>query len=145
MSEKTYVITIEGQAIPVPPEIGADDTKVRAALAPYFPDAANALISRSEKDNQVTVNVTKKAGSKGAAGELIQALSDAPAGQNPAVALYMRFGAGEDLGPVELLQFAKQIDWAIEAGLEQGKQQERSLGSLRAANPAPATFVPPGF
>lgn len=62
---KTYQITIEGQTIPVPPEIGSSDAAVKAALAPYFPDAANAMITRSEKGDVVTVNVVKKAGSKG--------------------------------------------------------------------------------
>jgi len=142
---KTYTITIEGQSIPVPEEIGSDDAKVRAALAPYFPDAANALITRSEKEDKVTVNVVKKAGSKG--GEenpILTSLRSADPGQNPAVELYLKIGS-EELDPIHLLEIGADIDRAMEDGKVQGAQLETAVKSLRNAAPTPAPVVMIGF
>lgn len=144
MAEKTYVISIEGQSIPVPAEIGSDDAKVRAALAPYFPDAANALITRKEDGDRVTVNVVKKAGSKGAAGDVLLALVNAPTGRNPAVELYARVKSAE-LGPLELLEIGREIDRAMEQGAEHGKKVDGIIESLRRSRAMPAPVVPVGF
>lgn len=142
---KTYQITIEGQTIPVPAEIGANDTAVKAALAPYFPDAANAMISRTEKDNLITVNVVKKAGSKGAAQAApLAALRDAEPGQNPTIALYLELDGGQP-DPLKLLELAPRIDQAIAVGEAHGKQLESALRSLRVAKTMPAPVVPLGF
>jgi hypothetical protein len=61
-----YIASIEGQPIPLPENVALDDGKIKAALAPYFPAAANSKIMRSEPvDDVVTVTVIKQAGTKG--------------------------------------------------------------------------------
>ena len=153
----TYVVMIEGQSIPVPEEVGVDDSLVRAALAPFFPDVANALITRKTTGETVTVNVVKKAGSKGGnphpqpffqrkKGEaFVEALREAPSGQNPAVALYMEVMSFGKLDPVELLRMEGRIQKALESGLAQGEQVQAALALLRKAQAQPAAIVPVGF
>lgn len=61
-----YVISIEGQSIDLPEEIAGDDAKLKAALSPFFPGAANSKIMRNpEKDGVINITVIKQAGTKG--------------------------------------------------------------------------------
>lgn len=60
-----YNVSIEGQTIQLPEAIATDDAKVRQALAPYFPGAAESLITRKTEGETTTISVVKKAGSKG--------------------------------------------------------------------------------
>jgi hypothetical protein len=63
----TYVAVIEGsQPIPIPPEIANDDAAVATVLTPYYPEAAEAELSRDEKDGVVTITVTPRGKTKGA-------------------------------------------------------------------------------
>ncbi len=107
----SYTVKIEGQSIPLPEEIAATDDGVKRALATYYPDIANALITRSaEKDGQVEITVIKRAGTKG----VLPALIDAPAGRNPAIEMYEKIKhRGEDIAPLELLEMDMAIDEAM--------------------------------
>jgi hypothetical protein len=141
----SYVVTIEGQKIPLPDEIGSDDVKVRQALAPYFPDAANALITRTEKAGEVVINVIKKAGTKGLLAGL-QALQDGPGGKNPAVALYEAIkNRQEPLSPAELLELDGRIEQAVAEGNRQRKAEMHAARRLIEARPQPAPEVVQGF
>ncbi len=62
---KEYVAKIGESSVPLPPEIAADDNKVRAALTPYFPEASSAQVKRSVKDGVQTIELVKMAGPKG--------------------------------------------------------------------------------
>ncbi len=63
----TYFAVIEGSApIPIPPEIANDDAAVATVLTPYYPEAAEAELSRDEKDGVVTITVTPRGKTKGA-------------------------------------------------------------------------------
>jgi len=138
----SYIVVIEGQNIPVPEEIATSDEKVRQALTPFFPDAANAMITRVEKDGQVTINVIKKAGSKGA----IDYLASCPGGRNPAVALYQELQSMNlDLDPETMLSLDARLDQAIEAGAVQAGRVEGALTRLQAARPRPAPALVEGF
>lgn len=147
---KTYLIKIEGQEIPVGPEIGASDDTVRAALAGFFPEAANAMITRTEKDGVVSINVVKRAGTKGASGEVFDPLARllaCPGGMNPAVELY-RSIAGiplADLDPEELLKLNSRIECAIETGQAQLDRIAASRSRLQNARPVPSPVLPQGF
>ena len=95
-----YNVVIEGQKIPMPEEIGKDDGKIKAALAPYFPGAANSKIMRGDPvEDTVEITVIKVAGNKGGSGtgagnkggsglrlervhELLQNLETVPAGED---------------------------------------------------------------
>jgi len=139
----SYVVSIEGQKIPLPEEIGKDDNLVRQALAPYFPDAAHALISRSEKNGETTISVVKKAGSKGT--DPVAVLVAAPAGMNPVIELYDEINRSDGMSVEQLLEMDGRIDAAIEEGEQQNQAVEHALKRLQAAQPAPAPLVVMGF
>lgn len=141
----TYIVKIEEQIIPVPPEIGQDDDKVRQALAPFYPGAAEAMITRTEKDDEITVNVVKRAGSKGS--HPLAHLKECPGGQNPAIDLYQatQKHSHEAIDPAELLILDALIEAAIEAGQAQAGAVERAKKRLLASQPQPAPLVPLGF
>jgi hypothetical protein len=62
-----YNIKIEGQTIPVPPEIGSSDEQIRATLSLYFEGIKNSKIERTVQANgDILVDVCKLAGTKGA-------------------------------------------------------------------------------
>jgi hypothetical protein len=143
MSE--YLVSIEGQSIPIPEEIGADDESVRRSLAPFYPEVANAMITRVEKDGVTTITVVKRAGSKGAQG--IDSLKACAGGKNPAIALYEEIrGTGmELLDPEQLLVLDERLEQAIEAGEAQARAVERARERLAETAPRPAPAVVLGF
>ena len=63
---KVYVAIIEGKEIPVPAEIAEDDAAVTKALAPYYPQAREAEITRTTNGDRVVITVTPIAKPKGA-------------------------------------------------------------------------------
>jgi prevent-host-death family protein len=66
VTDKKYILKIEGQELTVPPEVGGlEDADLKRALTPMFPGAANSKIERTEKDDTVTITGIKLAGSKG--------------------------------------------------------------------------------
>lgn len=66
MTDKKYIVKVEGQEIAVPEEIGTlEDADLKRALTPMFPGASNSKIERDEKDGTVTITVIKLAGAKG--------------------------------------------------------------------------------
>lgn len=142
----SYTVTIEGQKIPLPDEIGSSDDKVRQALAPYFPDAANALITRSEKEGEVTINVVKKAGTKGLLEGLDMLTDCAPNRKNPAVALHDELkSASQELSAEQLLVLDKRIEDAIKDGERQRDALVHAIRRLIEARPQPAPAVVRGF
>lgn len=139
-----YNIVCEGQTISVPEEIGKFDDKVKQALAPFYPEVANALITRAEKDGVVTVSVVKKAGSKGTGA---QSLIDCQGGKNPAIALYEEIQdlRGQHVGPYELITLDARLADAIEEGQEQANQVAYAAKRLTAARATPASVLVVGF
>lgn len=58
-----YSIKVEGQTIPVPPEIGSSDEQIKATLSQYF---EGIKIRRTVQANgDVLVDICKQAGPKG--------------------------------------------------------------------------------
>lgn len=161
----TYNILIEGQTIPVPEDIGASDANVKAALAPFYPDAANAMITRVEKDGIVTINVVKRAGTKGLFPAPIQMecrgapacappacapsplayLMSCPGRRNPAIELYQQLKDSQALSPEELLTLDARLNKVIEEGQSHASRCESALKRLQRALPQPAPVVPLGF
>jgi hypothetical protein len=60
------IIKIDGQNIPMEDEVAKDDSRVKMALAQFYPDAANARITRTTENGQMVVSIVKQAGTKGA-------------------------------------------------------------------------------
>lgn len=144
-----YTVLVEGQSIPVPEEIGGSDEAVKRALAPFYPEVANAMITRVEKDGTVTVNVVKRAGSKGSGPEGAAYLVTCTGGKNPAVALFEEIQAleadGAVLDPYAMLRMDARIESAISAGKEQADKVDYALKRLRKTAARRSPFVIRGF
>ena len=59
------ILAGDGLTIETPDEIARNDELLKRALAPHYPDLANASISREEKDGVLKVTLSKRAGPKG--------------------------------------------------------------------------------
>ena len=141
-----YIISIEGQTIPVPEEIGKDDSAVKKALAPFYPQVANAMITRTTKDDTTTVNVVKQAGTKGGY-SVFDVLSSCPGGQNTAIKLYRELSNLPDsaLDPQALLELDARLEQAIQDGEEESNMVDKALKRLCKARAVPANLVVEGF
>lgn len=168
MSDKTYKVTIEGQSLDLPAEIAGDDEKLRAALQPFFPGAANAKFMRSEADGVETVNVVKQAGTKGritldvenkpvvgldvaSGGDktviVLARLVQAPESRNPVIDLYyeLRDVDPRILSTEQVLEITGKINQVIEDGQQQEEMMSRAEERLKDARAVPSTETPAGF
>lgn len=144
-----YIVSIEGQSIPMPEEVAADDNKLKAALSPYFPGAANAKIMRSEaKDDSVTVTVIKQAGTKGAEC-ILDRLIRLPESRNPVAELYERLADIDahlvGYSPEEMLALDGEISEAQTKGGEQHDAMGKTFRLLMKADSQPSQELPEGF
>jgi hypothetical protein len=147
------IIKLEGQEIPIDDAIALDDTMLRNALTPFYPDAAHAEIARETKDGQTIVRMVKRAGTKGTNREtgtasVLNQLIQAETGLNPALELCWQLKSLEIKGKLDLeaLVFLQDnIRTAIAQGETEVKQVETTLRLLLAAPPIPAKIVLPGF
>lgn len=141
-----YNVIIEGTNIPVPEEIGASDEAIKRALTPFYPEVANAMITRVTKDETVTITVVKKAGSKGQSGDPIDALIQCPGGKNAAVVLYEELRElPADIDPADLLALETRVEKAVERGEQEVQAMRDSAARLATCTAIPAPFVPEGF
>ena len=133
------------QTLDLPDDIaGADDT-LRAALAPYYPDLANCNIARKKTGDQMTVTVTKRAGTKGGP---LEALTAAEQSLNPAVLMRRELLDLEIAGKLStsaLLLKAHEIERAIEQGRKQIRQVSGSRRALKDSEAVVSLRVPEGF
>lgn len=140
-----YQITIEGQMIEMPEEIAGDDEKLKSALVPFFPGAANAKIMRApEKDGVIAVTVIKQAGTKG----LLPILESAKESKNPVAVLHQEIllqPIKAAISDEEMLEKEKEIIKALELGETQVNNMTRSLDYLLSAAPGASPSVPDGF
>ena len=141
-----YIISIEGQKIPVPEEIGKDDESVKKSLAPFYPQVANAMITRTTKGETITVTVVKQAGTKGSY-SVFGALCSCPAGQNPAIELYREIANLPDaaLDPQRLLEMDARLEQAIQQGQCDSELVRESMKRLCKPRAIPAPHVVEGF
>lgn len=136
-----YNVFVEGQTIPVPEDIGSNDESVKRALTPFYPEVANAMITRTEKDGITTITVVKKAGSKG-----LTKLIACPGGMNPAIRLYEEITRCEGaLDPLELLEMDTRISAAVEEGTKQAESVRFASERLVESLPQAARMVVEGF
>ena len=154
MSDKKYIIKIEGQEIDIPAQVGVlEDADLKRALTPMFPGAANSKIERAEKDGAVTITVVKLAGAKGSGrkskkGGGFAALLACKSRRNPTVEFYLELHGQElgELDPYQLISLSGDIDKALEAGQRQFEQMIAAHARLRRTVPQEGiTFIPLGF
>jgi hypothetical protein len=147
------IIKLEGQEIPIDDAIALDDTMLRNALTPFYPDAAHAEIARETKDGQTIVRMVKRAGTKGTNREtgtasVLNQLIQAETGLNPALELCWQLKNLEVKGKLDLealVSLQDDLRTAIAQGETEVKQVEIALRLLLTAPPIPAKIVLPGF
>lgn len=154
MTDKKYMIKVEGQEIAVPAEVGAlEDAELKRALTPMFPGAANSKIERAEKDGTVTITVIKLAGAKGnrrrhRTGGGFAALLACRNRRNPTMAFYLRMHDldAKQLDPLQLIGLSSDIDRVLEAGQRQLEQVIAAHARFCRTTPQEGTdFIPLGF
>ncbi|MFB2917112.1 MULTISPECIES: hypothetical protein [Aerosakkonema] len=59
------IVILEGQRISLTPEQSATDESIVNTLLPFYPDVANATISRKVVDGEEHIEIVKKVGTKG--------------------------------------------------------------------------------
>jgi hypothetical protein len=158
------ILSGDGMTIELEDEIARNDELLKRALSPHYPDLANALISREQKEGLLKVTVSKRAGPKGAfqdAGsttqshnEVIATLEEAPDYLNPALALAWQlsskgaFGSptlGSNLPLGEQLALQSQISEAILEGEVEVAFVQKSLELLKLAPTMPSLVLAKGF
>ncbi|MCE1255591.1 MAG: hypothetical protein LWX83_18830 [Anaerolineae bacterium] len=140
-----YIINIEGQNIEMPEEVASKDETVKQALAPFFPGAANAKITRSVSGDTTTVTVIKIAGTKG--NDQFEKLLALPERINPVIDLYNQL---REINPVSLSQeetlaLSDKLDKAREEGRKQDQAVRDAYGRLINADSQPFGLLISGF
>lgn len=121
---------------------GATDETIRSAIAPFYPEAATAEISRSEVDGLTRIRMVKRAGTKGNCYSLYH-LRDSEPNLNPALALswqlkHLEIKSGLSLE--ELLVLQPKISSAIAIGEQWKSDVEKSLKYLKQSFPIPSAI-----
>jgi hypothetical protein len=144
----TYVVKIEGRNnIPVPEDIAKDEQKLRRALSTVVNGIADAKIEyHDEKDGIVEIEVIKRAGAKGIDDSQALVLADLmkrPEKRNPAILCFLDLSGLDKnkLDPARMFELGEQIDEAIEAGEQQGKDISRTHEMLVDAPSATSSFI----
>ncbi|MDM9383534.1 hypothetical protein QUB80_22870 [Chlorogloeopsis sp. ULAP01] len=111
-----YIAIIEGQQVPIPEETASNDEKIRLAISTYFPEYANAEITRTTTGDTTEIRLVKRAGTKG---NCITELKLAPEQINPAFELAWKLKLLEIKNqlPLELLiSIQAEITHTIKVG-----------------------------
>ncbi len=118
----------------------------RSALAPFVPWIVNAQIQRKEVGENRLVTVIKRADTKGAAGNVLEALKAAPQQMNPAIELWTRLQREVKLDdPGALVEWQPVIAQAIQDGEQEIAEVQVAMQYLAECAPVPATYIPLGF
>ncbi len=156
------ILSGDGLTIEIEDEIARSDDLLKRALSPHYPDLANALISREEKDGLLKVTVSRRAGPKGSlqAGDVVNpnpvvlALEEAPDYLNPALALawqlYFQTSSGNNpdvkgLSLEEQLAFQAVITEAILEGEAEAAEVQKTVDRLKTVPNLPSHRLPEGF
>lgn len=155
-------LSTDGQEITLPDAIANDDKQLKAALTPFYPEMANALINRStNSEGQVVVTMTKQAGTKGSVevgvttgNDMLPVLNffeKAPQELNPALRVSWRLQYMQALDQLSLEDLIV-MQPKIEAALYQGEMDATTINkvaeTLRDCPAQPAAKlgnIPSGF
>lgn len=121
------IIILEGQRISLIPEQCATDESIVNTLLPFYPDVANATISRKVVDGEEHIEIVKKVGTKGNF-DLIKSLQTAPESINPALSLSYQLKELEIQGKLTL-EILLSISEEIEQAIAQGEQATKATNS----------------
>lgn len=149
------IVKIEGQEYQLDDAIvngGAtvqeSDRLLRDALRPTFEIAAGATFQREQRGETLYVTLVKQPGPKGARGDALHVLLEAPAFINPSTRLACELHLMEGQGKLDL-EALLAIQPRLNRALQQGDAEARSIArTLRTLSLAPAmtsSDVPPGL
>lgn len=141
-------IQIEGQILELPPDIAVNDDAIRRAIAPVFPQVANATFSRTGGPDGVTlIKITKQAGTKGTYEHVLKQLKESPSHVNPIFPLYQRLYQDTTplASPEEFFSIQGQLDQALHAGEAEVHDTTTILKRLASAPGHASRRTPVGF
>ncbi|MGE0127570.1 MAG: hypothetical protein AB7U82_05785 [Blastocatellales bacterium] len=142
-------ISTDGTEFELKDDIARDDQRLREALTPFYPEMANAEITRSEQDGRLVVTMAKRAGTKGfSRADVLTVLRNAAEMVNPAVLMQDKLRRMEERGELDvqkLMRLQPGIRRAMNDGQKQIKEVKASLKLLADAKPVAARSVPGGF
>ncbi|MBD2180305.1 hypothetical protein H6S82_00765 [Planktothrix sp. FACHB-1355] len=141
------IVILEGQKIPLTPEQSVTDESIVNTLLPFYPDVANATISRKVVDGEEHIEIVKKVGTKGNF-NLIKSLQTAPELINPALSLSWKLKQLEILGQLTLetlVSISEEIEVAIAQGEQATKATISTIAHLTTSPPIPSKYPIPNF
>ena len=142
-------ISTDGVEFDVKDDIARDDQRLREALTPFYPEMANAEITRSEQDGKLIVTMAKRAGTKGFSRlDVLTVLRNAMETVNPAVLMQDKLQQLEEGGELDvrkLMRLQPEIRRAMNDGQKQIEEVKASLKLLGDAQPVAARSIPVGF
>ncbi|MFB2891647.1 hypothetical protein ACE1CI_01765 [Aerosakkonemataceae cyanobacterium BLCC-F50] len=141
------IIILEGQRISLISEQCATDESIVNTLLPFYPDVANATISRKVVDGEEHIEIVKKVGTKGNF-DLIKSLQTAPESINGALSLSWKLKQLEIQGQLTLetlINISEEIEVAIAQGEQATKATNSALANLIASPSIPSKHPIPNF
>lgn len=151
------VVKIEGQDVPLPERIAADDTLLKKALRRYYHSISNATITRKREGGVLIVTVVKRADYKGLGGaargltpqeRVVEAIKRAREHTNPALVLardlQLKLARGRTTHTA-LARRDSEIEAAIEAGAKEVESTRAALRRIKECRPVATAETPDGF
>lgn len=154
-------LSADGQEIPVPDDVARTDASLKAALTPFYPEMANAIISRStDAAGQMVVTLTKQAGTKGSGqapaesepetNPVLDYLGQARQEINPALRVAWKLQlmmATDQMELEKLITLQPQIEAAVAQGEADQTRIVQIYQTIRDIAPTPAQVpnIPFGF
>lgn len=154
------VVKIEGQDVPLPERIAADDTLLKKALRRYYHSISNATITRKREGGVLIVTVVKRADYKGLGGaaraargltpqeRVVEAIKRAREHTNPALVLardlQLKLARGRTTHTA-LARRDAEIEAAIEAGAKEVESTRAALRRIKECRPVATAETPDGF
>jgi hypothetical protein len=122
---------------------------LREALTPFYPEMANAEITRLEQDGKLIVTMAKRAGTKGfSRSDVLTVLRNATGTVNPAVLMQDKLRQMEERGELDvrkLIRLQPEIRRAMNDGQKQIEEVKASLKLLGEGRSVAARSIPVGF
>ena len=142
-------ISTDGTEFEVKDDIARDDQRLREALTPFYPEMANAEITRAEQDGKLIVTMAKRAGTKGFnRSDVLTVLRSAMETVNPAVLMQDKLRQMEERGELDvrkLMRMQPEIRQAMNDGKKQIEEVKESFKLLGEGKSVPARSIPVGF
>ncbi|MEH1780877.1 MAG: hypothetical protein V7L26_17540 [Nostoc sp.] len=143
------IIKLDGQDINIDDAIARSDEDLKSVLVPFYPQLANAQITReTTPDGLLIVKMIKQAGPKGNE-TTIESLKNAPNQLNPAIDLSwkakQKFFSNSPIELKDVIDLQPQIQAALKNGQEEKESINRAKAFLRHCPPQASNITISGF